>query len=64
MSFPAGSARGDSECLIIDVIDDEAVESREVFYVELSTYDSRIEFSEVCSRTRVFIDDNDCKFVM
>lgn len=64
LTFPAGSARGDSQCLMISITDDEAVESREVFYVELSTYDSRIQVSEVCPRTRVFIGDNDCKFVM
>ena len=48
--------------MVIYVTDDEAVENRETFYVELSTNDSRIEFSEVCRRTRVYINDNDCKF--
>ena len=46
----------------IDIIDDEAVENRETFYVELSTNDSKVEFSEVCQRTRVYIGDSDCKF--
>lgn len=59
--FPAGSARGDSQCAEIDIIDDEPVESRETFYVELSANDSRIEIFEVCRRIQVDISDNDCK---
>ena len=62
--FPANSARGDSVCRQIDIIDDEVVESREIFYVELSTDDPRVEFSEVCPQIRVLINDNDCKLII
>ena len=61
--FPAGSSRGDSQCVEINITDDEAVENTEDFYVELSTNDSQVEFSEVCQRTRVYIDDNDCELL-
>ena len=59
--FPAGSARGDSQCAEISIIDDEPVESSETFFVELSANDSRIEIFEVCQRIQIDIRDNDCK---
>ena len=40
------------------------MESTEIFYVELSTNDSRIEIFEVCRRIQVSISDNDCKFTV
>ena len=62
--FTAGSARGDNQCVEINITDDEAVENTETFYVELNTSDTRIEFSKVCQQIRVDINDNDCKLII
>ena len=43
LTFPAGSEQGDTVCTDIDIIDDEAVENSEYFYVELSTNDSNVQ---------------------
>ena len=43
LTFPADSEQGDTVCTDIDIIDDEAVEDYEYFYVELSTNDSDVQ---------------------
>ena len=62
--FPAGSQLGDRQCVNITIIDDVAVEDYgygELFYVFLTTSDSRVWMSRICNRASVRIYDNDCE---
>ena len=48
-------------CTDIDIIDDEAVEDYEYFYVELSTNDTDVQLLSYYQRKGFFIYDNDGK---
>lgn len=50
--------------MAVNITDDEAVEDRESFYVELTTNDERIEFSRIYQQARVYIYDDDSKTVL
>ena len=63
LNFPAGSARGASQCVEIYITNEEAVENTEFFYVHLSSNDSQVELSEICQQTRVSIYDSDCNLI-
>ena len=63
LTFPAGSQQGDTECTVIDIIDDDAVEISETFYMELSTNDPDIQLLSYCQHTPVSIHDTDGKVV-
>ena len=63
LTFPAGSQQGDQQCVTIAITDDVAVENSETFNVQLSTTDSRVEFSSICNRARVTITDSDGEYI-
>ncbi len=59
LTFPEGSSVGDSRCTAIVITDDDAVENTESFTVSLSTNDSRVDFSPICTSAPVDIQDSD-----
>ena len=60
LTFPAGSAIADTQCVDVSIIDDVAVENAEEFYLQLSTSDaSVVELSYICNRARFAIYDSD-----
>ena len=61
LTFPADSEQGDTVCVDVEIIDDEAVENSEYFYVELSTNDIDVQLLSYYQRRRFYIDDNDGK---
>ena len=64
LTFPDGSQEGVRQCVEVVIIDDEAVEGTESFYVDLTTSDARIELSRICRRAQITIFDNDSKTVL
>lgn len=58
LTFPNGSQLGARQCVNVSIIDDEAVENTESFYIQLSTNDSNVEFSSICNRALFMIFDN------
>ena len=61
LTFPADSEQGDVECVEVEIIDDEAVENSETFFVELSTNDSDVQLLSYYLRRGFYINDNDGK---
>ena len=59
LSFNSGSINGSTECLIISVIDDSALEGEQTFFVMLNSSDSDVILGR--STTTVIITDNDGK---
>lgn len=63
LTFPEGSEQGDLQCEEVEIIDDEAVEDEEHFYVDLSTDDSSVQLLSYYQRRRFGIYDNDGKYI-
>ena len=61
LTFPADSEQGDTVCVDVEIIDDEAVENPEYFNVELSTNDIDVQLLNYYQRRGFYIDDNDGK---
>ena len=59
LTFPEGSARGDSQCTTITITDDDAVETTESFTVSLGTNDPLVEISLILSSAPIYISDTD-----
>lgn len=59
LTFPNGSQLGARQCVNVSIINDEAVENTESFYIQLSTNDSNVEFSSICNRALFTIYDSD-----
>ena len=64
LTFPEDSQQGDLQCVDVDIIDDEAVENYEYFYVELSTDDADVQLLSYYQRRRISINDNDGKIYL
>lgn len=64
LTFPEDSQQGDLQCVDVDIIDDEAVENYEYFYVELSTDDADVQLLSYYQRRRFSINDNDGKIYL
>ncbi len=58
LTFSSGANDGDRECLDVIIVDDDASEANEEFYVNLTTSDNDIG---VYNMTTVTIRDNDGK---
>ena len=64
LTFPEDSQQGDLQCVDVDIIDDEAVENYEYFYVELSTDDADVQLLSYYQRRRISNNDNDGKIYL
>ena len=61
LTFPVDSEQGDTVCVDVEIIDDEAVENPEYFNVELSTNDIDVQLLSYYRRRGFYIDDDDGK---
>ena len=60
LTFPTGSAIGDRQCVMVSIVDDEAVELTEQFHLELSTSNPQVQLpSLLCNRAVFSISDSD-----
>ena len=64
LTFSAGSQQGDQQCVTIAITDDVAVENSEVFHVQLTTADTRVQLSGICNRAIVTITDSDGEYII
>ena len=55
--FSSGSTDGDSECVDVDIVNDEALEVTEVFTFALFSYDSAVDL--LAPVADVYIEDED-----
>jgi len=55
--FSSGSTEGDSECVNVDIVNDEALEVTEVFTFALFCYDSAVDL--LAPVADVYIEDKD-----
>ena len=59
LTFPVDSQQGDIVCTDVEIIDDEAVENYETFYIELSTDDANVQLLSYCQHKEYTIYDDD-----
>ncbi len=57
LTFSPGSSDGDTECMIVTIIDDDALEADQTFFVTLTTSDDDVRVS--VDTMTVTITDND-----
>ena len=60
--FPAGSSEGDTECVDIQIIDDDKIENNEEFSVQLDSQADELFLSDICPSATVNIQSADSAY--